>query len=507
MKVLTSIQIKELDAYTIEHEPITSLDLMERASKALAEAIMNRWNSKYPVKVFAGPGNNGGDALAVARMLAAKDYIVEVFLFNTTGKLSPDCEANRDRISKKNSLTFNEITSQFNPPELTENTLVIDGLFGSGLNKPLNGGFAAVVRYINSSPAHVVSLDIPSGLFCEDNTVNISQHIIRADLTLTLQLPKLSFLFAENQEYIGEYEILDIGLHPKGLELAPTEYHITEPQDVANMLQSRSRFAHKGTMGHGLLVAGSYGMAGAAILAAKASLKSGLGKVTIHTPQKNNDVLQVAVPEAILHHDTDDTRFVHACPTDIFQAVAIGPGLGTMKDTSLAVIEQIRRTMCPLVLDADALNILGEHQGWILQIPAHSILTPHVKELDRMVGNSQNSYERLIKARNLAMRQQLYIIVKGAWTAVIFPEGDIYFNPTGNPGMATAGSGDVLTGILLGLLSQGYKQQAAVKLGVYLHGLAGDLAAEELGEESMTASDIVAYLPQAFKKLKGIDKL
>lgn len=506
MKVLTSIQIKELDAYTIEHEPVSSLDLMERASKALTQAILSRWGSKYPVKVFAGPGNNGGDALAVARMLAAKDYEIEVFLFNPNGKLSPDCEANRNRLPKKKNLTFHEISSQFTPPALNDHTLVIDGLFGSGLNRPLGGGFAAVVKYINSSPAKVVSLDVPSGLFCEDNSVNISQHIIHAEVTLTLQMPKLAFFFPENQQYIGEYEVLDIGLHPQGMEAAQAEYVLTEPLEMARLLQRRNKFAHKGTMGHGLLVAGSYGMAGAAILASHASLKSGLGKVTVHTPLRNNDILQISVPEAILHHDTDDTHFTHSCPADIFQAVAIGPGIGTQKDTASALLDQLRRTQCPLVLDADALNILGQHQGWVLQVPPHSILTPHVKEMDRLAGESHNSFERLEKARNLAMRQQLFIVLKGAWTSVVFPNGSVYFNPTGNPGMATAGSGDVLTGILLGLLAQGYSTSAAARLGVYLHGLAGDLACKELGEESLTARDLITYLPNAFKKLKETDK-
>lgn len=507
MKVLTSIQIKELDAYTIEHEPISSLGLMERASTALALAIQARWSSIHPVKVFAGPGNNGGDALAVARLLASKDYMVEVFLFNTKGNLSPDCEANKNALLKKKNLSFHEITSQFNPPELTENTLVIDGLFGSGLNKPLGGGFAAVVKYINSSPAHIVSLDIPSGLFCEDNSVNIPQHIVHAEVTLTLQMPKLSFFFPENQEFIGEYEILDIGLHPQGIENAFAEYAIIETEEIAKLLKRRDKFSHKGSMGHGLLVAGSYGMAGASILAARASLRSGLGKITIHTPLHNNDILQIAVPEAILHHDQDEAHFTRSCPADSYQAVAIGPGIGTQKDTALAVIDQIRRTHGALVLDADALNILGEHQGWILQVPSHSILTPHIKEMDRIVGPCQNSYERLTKARNLASRQQLFIILKGAWTSIIFPDGTVFLNPTGNPGMATAGSGDVLTGILLGLLAQGYSPSAASKLGVYLHGLAGDLACEQMGEESLNASDIISYLPQAFKKLKNIDKI
>jgi NAD(P)H-hydrate epimerase len=382
--------------------------------------------------------------------------------------------------------------------------LVVDGLFGSGLSRPLSGGFAAVVKYINASPASVVSLDVPSGLFCEDNSSNIASHIIRADLTLTLQFPKLAFFFQDIQQYIGEYQVLDIGLHPDGIEKAPATYFVSSIEEMQKLLKKRDKFAHKGSMGHALLVAGSYGMAGAAVLATRAALRTGLGKITVHTPKRNNDILQIAVPEAILHHDSDDYRFVHPSPTEAYQAVGIGPGLGTMKDTSVAIIEEARRTQCPIVLDADALNILGDHRSWIQQVPTHAILTPHPKEMDRLAGNSTSCYERLAKAITMANSQQFYIVLKGAWTAIVTPEGNVYFNPSGNPGMATAGSGDVLTGIILGLLAQGYTQESAARLGVYLHGLAGDLAAQDLTEEGLTAHDLIDYLPKAWKKLKGI---
>jgi len=273
---------------------------------------------------------------------------------------------------------------------------------------------------------------------------------------------------------------------------------------MQKLLKKRDKFAHKGSMGHALLVAGSYGMAGAAVLATRAALRTGLGKITVHTPKRNNDILQIAVPEAILHHDSDDYRFVHPSPTEAYQAVGIGPGLGTMKDTSVAIIEEARRTQCPIVLDADALNILGDHRSWIQQVPTHAILTPHPKEMDRLAGNSTSCYERLAKAITMANSQQFYIVLKGAWTAIVTPEGNVYFNPSGNPGMATAGSGDVLTGIILGLLAQGYTQESAARLGVYLHGLAGDLAAQDLTEEGLTAHDLIDYLPKAWKKLKGI---
>lgn len=501
MKIFQGTEIKKLDAYTIENEPVTSIELMERAARALSNAIECRWDKSYPVKVFAGPGNNGGDALAVARLLSEKGYQVEAILFNTAGKLSEDCRTNMKRLAET-SVRFTEVTTQFEPPVLNKNDLVLDGLFGSGLNKPLSGGFAAVVKYINASPAIIVSIDIPSGLMCEDNTYNSKSHIIHANLTLSLQLPKLSFLFAENAEFVGEWELTDIRLNEEGIKLLPTDYALTEEEEIRALVHPRKQFAHKGCFGHGLLIAGSFGMAGAAILAAKACLRSGIGLLTVHTASRNNDILQTAVPEAMVQADLFEHFFATPVDTDIYQAVAIGPGLGQEANTANALAEQLKLCTMPILLDADALNILSENREWLAYIPKNSILTPHPKELDRLAGISHNSFERLNKARDLAANLQCFIILKGAYTAVVTPEGKCFFNPTGNPGMATGGSGDVLTGILLSLLAQGYKPEEACKLGVYVHGMAGDIAAKEKGEISLLAGDIVDYLPAAWKELQ-----
>lgn len=501
MKIFQGAEIKKLDAFTIENEPIASIDLMERAALALTEAISVRWDKNHAIKVFAGPGNNGGDALAVARLLAEMGYSVEAFLFNTSGKLSDDCKTNMERLPEKENLRFSEVTVKFDPPELTENDLVIDGLFGSGLNKPLNGGFAAVVKYINASPSKVVSIDIPSGLMCEDNTYNSKNHIIRADLTLSLQLPKLAFLFAENEEYVGEWCLLDIGLSEEAIRNLPTDCVLTDEDEIRQLLKPRKRFTHKGSFGHALLIAGSYGMAGASILSAKACLRSGVGLLTIHAPFRNNDILQATVPEAIIQHDIYENYFATPVDTDPYQAVGIGPGLGQEEESALALLEQLKLCQSPLVLDADALNILSENRNWLSFLPKHSIFTPHPKELDRLVGKSNDSFERLNKARDLATSLKAYIVLKGAYTAVITPEGKCFFNSTGNPGMATGGSGDVLTGILLSLLAQGYTAEESCKLGVYAHGLAGDLAAKIKGQISLLASDIIDSLPAAWTKL------
>jgi NAD(P)H-hydrate epimerase len=503
MKIFTNAQIHELDQYTIEHEPISSVDLMERAAKAITRTISEQWSNSTPVVVFAGPGNNGGDALAVARMLAESNYHVAVYLFNISSHLSADCATNRQRLRDcKQIKAFIEVTQEFEPPQLEADTLVVDGLFGSGLNKPLAGGFASLVKYINASPSQVVSIDLPSGLMSEDNTYNVRSNIIRADLTLTLQQPKLAFFFPENQAYIGRLRVLDIRLSEEGIQKIDAQYNIIEENEIRPLLMDRDCFAHKGNMGNALLIAGSYGMGGAAVLATKACLRSGAGKVTVHSPKRNNMILQISVPEAIVHLDPEETIFSETIDTEEYQALGIGPGLGQSETTAIALIAQLRRTQCPAVVDADALNMLANHRAWLMQLPKGLILTPHPKEFDRLEGHSADSYERLTKARELAERLQGYVILKGHHSALCCPDGHVTFNSTGNAGMATAGSGDVLTGIITALLARGYQQREACIIGMYLHGLAGDIAARKLGMESLMASDIIQYLPQAFLKIK-----
>ena len=504
MKIFTTAQIHELDKYTIEHEPIASLNLMERAARALTEAVIQEWPATMPVVIFAGPGNNGGDALAMARMMSEQNYQVTVYLFNISGQLSPDCAANKQRLQDARRLkNFIEVSMEFDPPVLDSNTLVIDGLFGSGLNKPLAGGFASLVKYINASQAKIISIDVPSGLMTEDNTYNVRANIIRATMTLTLQQPKLSFLFPENQPFVGELRVLDIKLSKEGMAKIEAPFSMVDASDVRACLLDRSPFAHKGQMGTALLIAGSYGMAGAAVLASKACMRSGAGKVVVNTPRRNIPILQTSVPEAIVRAGNEETIFTETVDTEDYQAVGIGPGLGQSEQTAIALIAQLRRTQCPLVVDADALNILANHRAWMQQLPKGIIMTPHPKELDRLEGHSADTYERLTKARNLAERLKGYVILKGHYTAICCTDGHIIFNATGNAGMATAGSGDVLTGILTGLLARGYKPQDACVVGVYLHGLAGDLAAQELGEESLIASDIISHLGKAFLKLRN----
>ena len=502
MKIFSSTQIHELDKYTIDHEPIKSIDLMERAASRIVAEIRHLCTAYNTIVVFAGPGNNGGDALAVARILASEGLKVKAWLFNTTGRLSADCKTNRDRLTGMKELdSFTMVIDEFDPPTLDASTLVIDGLFGVGLNKPLTGGYASLVKYINASPSKVVSIDMPSGLMSESNEYNVRSNIIRADVTVTIQQPKLSFLFAENQQFIGELKVVDINISKEGMAQVDAHVTILEEDDVRCRMRQRDDLAHKGTMGHALIIAGSRGMAGAAMLATKACLRSGVGKVTVHTPAANIIPLQIGVPEAILDIDPDNCFFTEAVSTDRFQAMGIGPGLGNNENSAITMIGQLRRAQCPIVIDADAINILATHKAWMQQLPAGCILTPHIGEFERLEGASSDSYDRLSKAIILADRQQAYIVLKGHNTAIVTPGGRIMFCPTGNSGMATAGSGDVLTGVITALLARGYAQADACLVGTYLHGLAGDIAAKKFGKESLMASDIIDALPEAFMRV------
>ena len=504
MKILTCTQQKEADAYTIANNNILSINLMEKAASLIANEICKRWDQSHRIVVFAGAGNNGGDAVAVARMLFTKNYNVEVYLFNIKGTISEDCMTNIKRLQECGFTAYHEISNSFDPPKLFEEDVVIDGLFGSGLNKPLSGGFASVVQYINASSAQVVSIDIPSGLMGEDNSNNSRQNIIHADLTLSIQLPKLAFLFPENEDIVGEWKLLDIGISPEFIRQADTPYIITEAQDVSQLIKPRKRFAYKNNFGHALLIAGSNGMAGASVLAARACLRSGTGLLTVHVPVCNHDILQTAVPEAIVQNDVHELYFAEPVDLDNYQAIAIGPGIGQEEETALATLDQLADCYIPAVLDADAINILSSHRNYLNRLTKGSILTPHIGELERIIGKCNNSFERLTKAKELAAYLQCYMVVKGAYTVVITPQGKFYFNPTGNPGMATGGSGDVLTGIILALLAQGYQPENAARLGVYVHGLAGDIACRRMGEISLTASDIIDALPEAWKVLSEI---
>ncbi len=504
MKVYTASELKQVEAYAIEHEPIASIDLMERAAIAIVEEIKLIKGPEAPVKVFAGSHNNGGDALAVSRLLSKEGYNVEVFLFNTNGHLTTECSINKTRILQDcPEIIFHEISTKIDLPHITKEDLIIDGLFGIGLTGSLNNSYLLLLNFLNNSEGTIISIDIPSGMNSEDNSQIMSHQIVHADYTLSIQAVKPAFLLADCQKYIGKLKILDIGMEDSGHPELETKYTLNEENNIKQLIKPRNPFGNKGTFGNGLLIAGCYGMAGAAIISAQAAMRSGIGKLTIHTPTINNVILQTTVPQAVLRHDKDNYVFTTVENTEGYQAVAIGPGLGQNNNTDIALLEQIAHTTQPLVIDADALNILSKHKGWLQQVPKQSILTPHPKEFSKLFGESHSDYEMLNIAREKAGHYQIYIVLKNHYTAICSPSGHIYFNTTGNSGMATAGTGDALTGILLSYLSQGYSTIDACRLGCYIHGLAGDIAAEKYTEEGMNVMDLIQEIPSAIKKLKN----
>jgi len=500
LNILPVEKIREADAYTIAHEPIKSIDLMERAARACTQ-----WLSEYAAmyknyKVLCGMGNNGGDGLAMARILHNKGLNVEVFYIKHAQQASADNLENFKKIANIPGLVVTEVFENEPLPEVEKGDVFIDALLGSGLNKPVTGFLAGIIKQVNESDAFIVSVDIPSGLFVSQSN-DSKGAIIRADYTLSFQLPKLAFFIPENETYVGEWVLLDIGLDEEFIKHCNTNYYLTTQQDCKDIYRPRHKFDHKGTFGHALLIAGSLGKTGAAIMAAKACLRAGAGLVTAHIPLCAMDSMQSALPEAMVSIDESDTHFSALPDLSPYRAMAIGPGLG-MHDESVKqlklLIQEARR---PLIMDADALNILAENKTWLPFMRPGTILTPHPKEFERLTSKVDNQYNRLEILQAFATRFQLYVILKGAYSTVACPDGSLYFNPTGNPGMATGGSGDVLTGILLGLLSSGYSPKEACILGVWLHGKAGDIAARKWSQPSLIASDIIQYLGKAFKKI------
>ena len=502
MKLFTCQQIAEIDRLTAELEPISSIDLMERASSEAADWLIQNIDQRQPVYIFAGPGNNGGDALAIARMLAWCNFNCMVFLATLSRELKGDPAINLHRLEEQNKVVLKRINSEESIPEIPSGVIVIDGIFGSGLNKPLEGLAEKIIHKINESGAVVISIDIPSGLFGEDNSLNDMTKVIKATNTLTFQFPKLSFLFPENYKNVGNWVVLSIGLHPEAIGQTESKFFYLSKEFISGKIKKREKFAHKGNYGHALLIAGSYGKMGASVLSSKACLRSGVGLLTSHVPHLGYEIIQNSVPEAMTSIDSSETVFTQTPDISQFSAVGIGPGLDKKPDTQLALKKLLQSKPIKLIVDADALNILAENKDWLTLLPENTILTPHPKEFERLAGSSVNSFERLQLQLQFSEKHKVIVVCKGAHTCITFPDGRVFFNSAGNPGMATGGSGDVLTGIILGLLSQNYTPEDAVLIAVYLHGLAGDLAAGLFGQQAMIAGDIIDQLGAAFLHLE-----
>ncbi len=506
MHILTASQLRAADTLTCQTQNLTPLALMERAARAAAEALTAGLAAApraiSHVVVCCGPGNNGGDGLGVARLLAqmlpAPAPALAVWLL-PNGQPSAEWTANRAQLPA--TVAVYELTADF--PPLAADTLVVDALFGTGLSRPLDGIAAALVRYLNHCPVPIISLDVPSGLLTDAPTP-AAADVVQATETFAFQTPKLPFLLAATAGFAGQWRVLDIGLD---LSQTTAALHLTHAADVAALTAPRQKFGHKGTYGHALLLAGSRGKLGAAVLAARGCLRSGVGLLTVQVPAVGYGVLQASVPEAMTLTDAM-TDYLSALAADTefgrYQALGFGPGIGQHPDTALLLRELLadaRRLDIPTVLDADALNLLAQYPQWMQHLPPRTVLTPHPKEFARLVGPAPDDYARLDLLRQLAADTGACILLKGAHSAIATPAGEVYFNATGNPGMATGGTGDVLTGVILGLLAQGLSPLDAARLGAFAHGHAGDLAAQTHGERGLTAGDVAERIGQGLRPL------
>ncbi len=499
MQILTADEIRAWDKFTIEHKPIASIDLMEHAATACVQWIEKKdWKGKRFL-TFCGKGNNGGDGLAIARMLLQKGCVVETYILETGKAGSPDFETNLQRLKQTaNAVHFIQSESDF--PTIEKNAVIIDALFGSGLNKPLEGLAAQVVEHINKADATVVSIDLPSGLFIKQSSVG--NAVVKATTTLTFQCYKLGLLVQENAPFIGDVQVLDIRLHPGFLATIQTKQNLLDGVLVRKIFKPRQRFVHKGTFGHALLIGGSWGKMGAAVLATKACMAAGAGLATAFIPKCGYEIMQTSAPEAMALVDEEE-RHLTTLPDDIekFSSIGVGPGIGTHTQTQHLLSFVLKRFTKPLVIDADGLNCLAMNKDWLTSLPPHSILTPHPKEFDRLFGDHKNDFERLKKATQKAAELNAIILVKGHHTFIACPDGEGYFNSSGNAGLAKGGSGDVLTGIITSLLGQQYLPKEAALLGVYIHGWAGDFAAREYSIEAMLPTHTIECLADVFKEL------
>jgi hydroxyethylthiazole kinase-like uncharacterized protein yjeF len=500
MKILPVELIREADKYTIANEPIDSVDLMERAANSCIDWITEKYGNSAELCIFCGCGNNGGDGLAIARLWQLKGNVVSVFVLNHSKRRSLDFETNYKRL-KEIQFPINEINTIEEFPNIDENIIIVDSILGSGLNNPLDGLIKDIVFKINSLKNQKIAIDIPTGLFA-DKANNQEDVIFKSDFTLSFELPKLAFLFPMNYQFVGNWVLLPINLKKVFINTLKVDNYLISNDLIKIVYKSRLKYAHKGNYGHALIIAGSYGKTGSAVLAAKACLRTGVGLLTVHCPSSAYNILQQSVPEAMFDSDLDKFIFTASNEFEKYDVIGIGPGLGLAKITQNAFFELIKNYNKPMLIDADAINILSINKSYIKYLPENSILTPHFKEFERLTHKVENDFERNDLQREFSIKNKVYIVLKGANTAITTPQGDCFFNNNGNPGMATAGSGDVLSGIITSLLSQSYNSFEACVLGVFLHGLAGDIYKSIISEESLIASDLIDNLGKAFSRIK-----
>lgn len=499
MKIFSSYQIKACDQFTIDNEFVSSLHLMEKAAQSCMDFIVHEFNKNETIYIFCGVGNNGGDGFALARLLYLKGFDVEVFIDKTQKKFSKDAQVNFANLKEVLGVSVSDF-SDFKKETVSKASLIIDALFGLGLNRKIEGKSAEIIKLLNSIEAQKISIDLPSGIIADENLPDDAM-VFQADITLSFQFYKKAFLHPETGKFCGRVEVLDIGLSKECIENTTVNNYVISDSCIFRIYQPREEFSHKGNFGKSCIVAGSFGKIGAAVLATKASTRSGSGLTFILAPKCGYDVLQTAVPEAIFLNGGID--FIQYFDLEEEYTYGIGPGLGNYSETKKSFLEFLKNYKNPLVLDADALNILSENSQNLKLIPKKSIITPHPKEFSRLFGETQNSFERVELAKQKAHELDIYIVLKDHHTQVITPQMEVFYNVTGNCGLAKGASGDVLLGIVTSLLAQKYSPKEAAIFGVWLHGKAADIAAEKHSKESLLATDVIVDLGEVFKFLEN----
>jgi hydroxyethylthiazole kinase-like uncharacterized protein yjeF len=494
MYILSPEQTAKADKATIKLAGISSVDLMETAATNCFQWLHNKLQGEnIKIHVFCGIGNNGGDGLVIARLLYKHNYQINCYIVNFSDKRTEEFIVNYNRI-KEIGLNPIELNNENDFPEIHTNDMVVDAIFGNGLTRNPEGFTKKLIQYLNNKKVFTLAIDIPSGLF-GDKTVTDSASVLKSSHILTFQTPKLAFLLPENKDFVNTWEVIDIGLDQNYIEsLKPKSHYITFT-DIIPLYKTRKKWDHKGTYGHSLLIGGSFGKMGAITLASKAALKIGSGLVSAYIPKCGYEILQISVPEVMAEVDTDDelTYFnFKTTPT----VIGIGPGMGTSEKTAQGFENFIKDNQLPLVIDADGINLLSKNQLLLNYLPKNTILTPHPKELERLIGAWKNDYEKLEKTVEFSKKHQAIVVIKGAHT-VIVNNDQLFFNSTGNQALATGGSGDVLTGLIIGLIAQGYKPLNAAILAIYLHGRTADIALPKTGYETFTATTIFEYLAAA----------